>query len=80
MSFDVYCILFIRWEKDGDRDREGHGETGNMKASLDSSGFNLFQKAHPQAQITASRCFVIKNRQYWHPYFSQLEAYVQSNV
>lgn len=35
---------------------KGDEETDNMKASLDSSGFNLSQKAYPQTQINDSRC------------------------
>lgn len=54
---DAYCpILFIRGERDRGRDTEGDEETDNMKASLDSRGFNLSQKAYPRTQIRASRC------------------------
>ncbi|CAK6965413.1 Hypothetical predicted protein [Scomber scombrus] len=45
-----------RGERDKGRDTEGHEETDNMKASLDSRGFNLSQKAYPRTQINAGRC------------------------
>lgn len=48
MSDAYSAILFIRGERDEGRDREGDEETDNMKASLDSGGFNLSQKAYPQ--------------------------------
>ncbi len=62
VGFDVvWCLMHIASfslldERDGGAGREGDEETDNMKASLDSGGFNLLQKAHPQTRINASWC------------------------
>ena len=56
MSDAYWPILFIREETDEGRDEERDEATDNMKTSLDSSGFNLSQKAYQQTLINAGRC------------------------